>query len=60
MITLLPLTYRKFFPFGSPLKTIRWPRWVLGKVAKSDSEIMTKTKMNSIPELTQIPSTKFH
>ena len=48
MMTLLLFVYRKFFPFGSPPNTIGVPRVVLGKEAKTLSEIkiklMTKKK----------------
>jgi len=42
MMTLLLFVYRKFFPFGSPPNTIGVPRVVLGKEAKTLSEIKIK------------------
>jgi hypothetical protein len=41
-MTLLLFVYRKFFPFGSPPNTIGVPRVVLGKEAKTLSEIKIK------------------
>jgi hypothetical protein len=49
-MTLLLFVYRKFFPFGSPPNTIGVPRVVLGREAKTLSEIKIKlmTKKNII------------
>lgn len=38
-MTLLPLVYRKFFPLGSPPKTIGWPLCVRGSVEYMYSKI---------------------
>lgn len=38
MMTLLPLVYRKFFPFGSPPSTMGCPRCVRGNVEYMYSE----------------------
>ena len=44
MQTLLPLQYRKFFPFGSPFMTRGFPRSVLGNEAKVESKMTKKTQ----------------
>lgn len=33
IMTELPFVYKKFFPLGSPPRTIGWPRVVRGRVA---------------------------
>lgn len=44
IITELPLQYKKFFPFGSPPRTIGCPRCVRGKVAYVNSLKMETEK----------------
>lgn len=42
IITLLPFVYKKFFPFGSPFKTVGTPLTVFGKVENMRPENIKK------------------